>query len=55
MRLPPHPNNDESSLVIGAESTISFWIRPSNEEGILFSKQENSSFTSNSSSFTPRF
>ena len=43
MRLPPHPNNTNNSLVIGAESTISFWIRPSNEEGTLFSKQENSS------------
>ena len=42
MQLPPHTFDTSNSLVIGAENTISIWLKPTSTEGSLFVKQTNS-------------
>ena len=43
MQLPPHDEEPTNSLTIGAECTISLWVKPANVGGNLFTKQMESS------------
>ena len=42
MQLPPHSQNGSDSLIIGAENTISIWIRCKSGNGVIFTKQDSS-------------
>ena len=42
MQMPPHTSSDESELILAAENTFSFWVRPTSGTGVLFSKQADS-------------